>query len=48
MPFFKMQDRKVKQVLSGGGYQWRGGNKERVKEGEYGGSILYSCMKMEQ
>jgi hypothetical protein len=24
------------------------GNKERVKEGERGGSILYSCMKIKQ
>jgi hypothetical protein len=30
-------------------YQWeRGGQKERVKEGKYGGSILHSCMKTEQ
>jgi hypothetical protein len=28
-----MKDRKVKQVLSRGGYQWEGGgHKERVKE----------------
>jgi hypothetical protein len=42
-----MKIRKVKHVLS---RQWVpvGGHKERVKEGEYGGSILYSCMKMEQ
>jgi hypothetical protein len=25
-----------------------GGYKERVLEGEYGGNILYSCMKLEQ
>jgi hypothetical protein len=25
-----------------------GGHKERVKDSEYGGRILYSCMKMEQ
>jgi hypothetical protein len=44
-----MKDRKVKQVLSGGGYQWgRGGGMKRVKEGEYGGCVLYSYMKIEQ
>jgi hypothetical protein len=43
-----MKDRKVKQVLSGGWYQQdRGKHKGRVKEGEYGGCIMYSCMKME-
>jgi hypothetical protein len=26
----------------------RGGYKERVKEGEYSGNIMYSCMKMEK
>jgi hypothetical protein len=31
----KKQNRKVKQVLSGGRYQWEGGGyKERVKEGD--------------
>jgi diphthamide synthase subunit DPH2 len=41
--------RKIKQVLSGDGYQCvcGRGHKERVKEGEYGGCILYSCMKIE-
>jgi hypothetical protein len=44
-----MKDKKVKQILSGVGYQWEGrGHKERVKEGEYGGSILYSCMKIDE
>jgi hypothetical protein len=44
-----MKERKVKQVFSGGEYQWEGGgHKETVKEGEYGGYILYSCMKIEQ
>jgi hypothetical protein len=34
---FKMQDKKVKQVLSWGGYQSKGGRQmERVKEGDYG------------
>jgi hypothetical protein len=43
-----MKDRKVKQVLSRGWYQWgREGHKEMVKECEYGGSTTYSCMKME-
>jgi hypothetical protein len=26
----------------------QGGYKERVKKGEYGGNIFYSCMKMEK
>jgi hypothetical protein len=44
-----MKDRKVKQVLSRSCYQWEGGwHKEKVKEGEYSGSTMYSCMKMEQ
>jgi hypothetical protein len=44
-----MKGRKVKQVLSGGWYQWvAGGHKERVKEDKYGRSIMYSHMKMEQ
>jgi hypothetical protein len=43
-----MENRKVKQVLSGGWYQWEGGGyKERVQEGEYGGNSMYSCMKVE-
>jgi hypothetical protein len=49
MCFFKDGGRKVKQVLSGGWYQWEGGGyKERMKEGGYGGYIIYSCMKMEK
>jgi hypothetical protein len=44
-----MKDRKIKQVLSGDWCQWKEGKaKERVKEGKYGGSTMYSCMKMEQ
>jgi hypothetical protein len=43
-----MKDRKVKQVLSGVGTSGRAGHKERVKEGEYSGNIVYLCMKMEQ
>jgi hypothetical protein len=44
-----MKDRKVKQILSGGGYQCeRDGPKERVREGKYGRFILYSCIKMEK
>jgi hypothetical protein len=40
---FLKRDRKVKQVLSKGRYQWkRGGHKKRVKEDEYGGCIIYS------
>jgi hypothetical protein len=35
-----MNDRKVKQVLFGSGYQWEGRRlKERVSEGNYGGCI---------
>jgi hypothetical protein len=35
--------------MSQGEYKWEvGGYKERVKEGEYGRSILYSCMKIEK
>jgi hypothetical protein len=37
------------QLLSGGWYQWDGGGyKKRVKEDEYSGNIIYSCMKMEK
>jgi hypothetical protein len=44
-----MENRKVKQVLSGHRYQWeRGGRKERVEEGESDGNTMYSCMKMEK
>jgi hypothetical protein len=44
-----MKDRKVKQVLFGGWYQWEGGGyKGRVKEGECGGNIMYSCMKIQK
>jgi hypothetical protein len=39
----------VQVTLVGGGYQGEGGRyTERVKEGEYGGTIVYSYMKMEQ
>jgi hypothetical protein len=35
MSFLKMKDRNVKQVPSGGWYQWEEeGYKERIKEGE--------------
>jgi hypothetical protein len=44
-----MKDRKIKQVLSVGWYQQDGGGyRERVKEDEYGGYRLYSCMRMEK
>jgi hypothetical protein len=44
-----MEGKNVKQVLSGGWYQWeREEYKERVWEGEYGRNILYPCMKMEK
>jgi hypothetical protein len=43
-----MKDRKAKQVLSGGWYQWEeGGYKEWVKEAECSRNIMYYCMKME-
>jgi hypothetical protein len=42
-------DKKIKPVLSWGGYKWEAGwHKERVKESKYGGCILYTYMKMEQ
>jgi hypothetical protein len=42
-----MKDRKIKQVLSRGGNSRREEAK-KMKEGEYVGYILYSCMKTEQ
>jgi hypothetical protein len=39
--FSKMENRKVKQVLSRGLYQWK-------LEGDYGENIMFSCMKMEK
>jgi hypothetical protein len=46
--FSEMEDRKDKQVLSGGWYQHdRGGYKEMVKVNECSGSI-YLCLKMEK
>jgi hypothetical protein len=45
--FPKTENRKVKQVLFGGWYQWEGrGYKERVKEAECSGNIMYLCMKV--
>jgi hypothetical protein len=45
----KMETRKVKQVLFGDWYQWEGEEyKERVKEAECSGNIMYSCMKIEK
>jgi hypothetical protein len=39
----------VKQVLSGGWYQWEEeGHKESMKKGKYGRNIMYSCMKIEK
>jgi hypothetical protein len=47
--FQKLKGRKVNQVLSESGYQWdRGSYKERVKDSEYGESILYLWMKIVQ
>jgi hypothetical protein len=40
---------KVIQVFCWDLYNGRlGGHKESVKEGKYGGSMMYSCVKMEQ
>jgi hypothetical protein len=48
MSVFKNKGQKGKRVLSGCWYQWDGeGWKEMVKEGKYGGNIMYLCMKME-
>jgi hypothetical protein len=39
----------ISRSFSRGRYQWEvGGHKERVNEGEYGGCILYSYMKIEE
>jgi hypothetical protein len=47
--FYKTENRKARQVLSGGRYQWqKGGYKKRMKEGEYGANTVYTCMKMEK
>jgi hypothetical protein len=44
-----MKNRKLKQFLSGSWYQWDGeGGKERVKETECSGNIIYSCMELEK
>jgi hypothetical protein len=44
-----MENRKVKQVLSGGWYLWEGrGSKERVKKAECRENTMHSCMKMEK
>jgi hypothetical protein len=44
-----MKDGKVRQVFSRSGYQWDGGrHKVKMNEGEYGGCVLYSCMKIEE
>jgi hypothetical protein len=42
----KPKDGKVKEVLSGGWYEGGGRYREGVKEDEYCGNIMYSCMKM--
>jgi hypothetical protein len=40
---FKNENRRVKQVLSRGGYEWKGcGHKERWNEVDYGGYTLHS------
>jgi hypothetical protein len=40
-----MQNHKVKQVLSGGWYQWEG---EDIRKGYRRVNIIYSWMKMEK
>jgi hypothetical protein len=45
MPISKMENKKTKWVLYGDWYQWEGGRyKKRVKEAEYSGNIMHSCM----
>jgi hypothetical protein len=47
--FSKLEDRKVKQVLSGGVVPvGGGGHKERMEEGDCGEKSMYSCTKMEK
>jgi hypothetical protein len=44
-----MKDSRIKQGLLWGIYQCvEGGHKERVNEGEYGGCILYSYIKIKE
>jgi hypothetical protein len=45
---FKNEGWKLKQVLSGSGYQWEvGGHKENVMEGSMVDVFLYSCIEIE-
>jgi hypothetical protein len=45
----KIENRKIKQFLSGSWYQWEGGRyKEMVMEAKCSGNNMYSCMKMER
>jgi hypothetical protein len=47
--FSKIENRKVKHILSGGWYQWEGErHKESLKEAEHSENIMYSYMKMEK
>jgi hypothetical protein len=46
MSFSKMENRKVKQVMSRGWYQWE--REDIRKEDECSGNTTYSCMKMEK
>jgi hypothetical protein len=43
-----MENRKVKQVLSKGWYQWGREDIGKGGGGEYGGNIMYSHTKMEK
>jgi hypothetical protein len=48
MTFFKNRE-EGKTGPSGSWHQWEGGGyKEGVQECDYGGKIMYSCMKMEK
>jgi hypothetical protein len=49
MSLFKNRGQEGKTDRAGGWYQWEGGGyKERVKEGEYGANIEYTCMQIEK
>jgi hypothetical protein len=48
MSFTKMEDREVKEVLSGGWYQWEGADKGKGAGGECSGNVMYSCVKMDK
>jgi hypothetical protein len=44
-----MKNWKVNQVLSESWHQWEGGGyQERMEDRDYGGNIMYSCVKIEK